>query len=177
MIGGLLVSTTLFADAPGLALVYDRALRLERWVWITPACSKASPRPTEVLKQLVARAKRESQGARARWHLINQAEFAERAARVRARNENRGTSELVALVSAGEVLPAVQQRHAQTLTRFASRCKRLRLSEGLAGVASDSGQTPIHCHVFSRSQPTDWSCWSSTPMSRPELGVVLMDFN
>ena len=32
VICGLLVSTTLFADPPGAALVYDRALRLERWV-------------------------------------------------------------------------------------------------------------------------------------------------
>ena len=44
-------------------------------------------------------------------------------------------------------------------------------------VASDSGQTPIHCHVLSRSQPTDWSGWSSsTPVSRPELGVVSLGF-
>ena len=130
LIGGLLVSTTLFADPPGPALVYDRALRLERWMWITPACSRASPKTTEVLQLLVARSG--PQGARARWHLINQAEFAERAARARA--QKRGTSELVTLVSTGEVLPAVQQRHAQTLTRFASGSKWLCLSEGLAGV-------------------------------------------
>ena len=130
----LLVSTSLFADPPGPALVYDRALRLERKVLLSPACSRASPRTTEVLKQLVARAGGGPQGARARWRLINQAEFAERAARARARNQNRGTSELVALVSTGEVLPAEQQRHAQTLTRFASRCKRLISSEELAGV-------------------------------------------
>ena len=84
-----------------------------------------------MLKQLVARAG--SQGARARWRLINQAEFAERAARARAHTQKRGASELVVVVSTGEVLPAEQQRHAQTLTRFASGCQRLRLSEGVVG--------------------------------------------
>ena len=130
LIGGLLVSTTLFAYPPGPALVYDRALRLERRVWISPVSGKALLRTTEVLKQLMARAGRESHGTR--WHLINQAELSERAAR--ARHQKRGTSEPVASVTAGEVLPAVQQRRAQSLGRFASGCKRLRLSEGFAGV-------------------------------------------
>jgi len=132
LIGGLVVSTTFFADPPGPVIVYDRALRLTRRVWISPACTETSPRTIDLLKQHVARARSESQGTR--WNLISWEEFSERAAR--ARNQHRRSSELVALVTAGEmgVLSEDQRRHAQTLSRFASGVKRLRLSEGLAGV-------------------------------------------
>ena len=134
LIGGLIVSTTFFADPPGPAISYHRALRLDRRVWISPACQRASPLTIKVITQLVARARESSQGTR--WHLIDEAGFFAQAAR-RQQRRRRGTSELVALVATREVLePAAAQQHSLTLSRFASRCKRvLSTSDGFtAGV-------------------------------------------
>ena len=77
----------------------------------------------------MARARCEAQGAR--WHLISQAEFSKRV----APSPKRHQETLVALVTTTEmeVLPADQRHHAQTLSKFASKCKRLCLMEGRAG--------------------------------------------
>ena len=100
-------------------------------MWISPTCARAAPQTIDLLKKHVARAKCEAQGTR--WHLISQAEFSERVARARQSRKRQET--LVALVTATdtEVLPAEQQHHAQSLSEFASKCKRLRLMEGRAG--------------------------------------------
>ena len=63
-------------------------------------------RPVYLLKQRVARAKSESQGGR--WHLISRAEFSKRADR--ARNQRRRSSELVDLVTIGEMAMGSFQR-------------------------------------------------------------------
>ena len=120
-------------EVQGMILTTSALVGNSFWeILISTYCARASPRTTEVFKQHVARAKSESQGAR--WHLISQAEFL--FPRRRAPNLNRGSAEFVVLVPIGDigVLPADQRRHAQSLHRFASGCKRLRLSEGLAGV-------------------------------------------
>ncbi|MFM7989334.1 MAG: hypothetical protein ACKPKO_59475, partial [Candidatus Fonsibacter sp.] len=71
LIGGLIVPTTFFSDPPGPIIFYHRALRLDRWVWISPACQTASPLTVKVFMQLVARARESSQGTR--WRLIDEA--------------------------------------------------------------------------------------------------------
>ena len=99
LVGGPFVSTTLCANPPGPCIVFDRALHLECWVWISRTCAGAAPATIDLLQQRVARAKSESQGAR--WHLISRAEFSKRAAWTR--NQCRRSSELVAVVTAGEM--------------------------------------------------------------------------
>jgi hypothetical protein len=86
----------------------------------------------DLIKKLLATSKFDPLGSR--WTLIDRAAFALHVANIRGNRRRIG--ELVALVSSAERgrLSAGEQRHCMSLSQFASKCKRLLLSEGLAGV-------------------------------------------
>ena len=58
LIGGLVVSTAYFLNPPGPVLRYDRALRLNRRVWISDSFRRASPVTVQLLVKAVAAGRR-----------------------------------------------------------------------------------------------------------------------
>ncbi|MFM7984969.1 MAG: hypothetical protein ACKPKO_37180, partial [Candidatus Fonsibacter sp.] len=58
---------------PNPAISDHRALRLDRRVWISHDCQRASPLTTKVITQLAARARESSQGTN--WHLVDEAGY------------------------------------------------------------------------------------------------------
>jgi hypothetical protein len=129
LVGGIIVSTTYCVTPPGPVLRYDRALRLNRRVWISEGVQDASPTSVNLVQKSVVAAKSDMQGTR--WHVIDRADFSQRAERA----GHRRNSELVALVTSAErrALSEHERKHAHSLTSFASKCKRLLLSDGMGG--------------------------------------------
>ena len=121
--GRLLVSPKfLLEPGAGAAVRYDRALRLPRYIWVSPACSAKFGNALDVMRRLVAFSG--SDGApKSRWRWDTLDEFLVR----RNGRGVRGASELVALVLPAEV-DAPSLRHVPnrtTVMDFVRRCAKI----------------------------------------------------
>jgi len=95
MKGGLVVSPAWWLSPPGIAVAYERALRLTRRIYVSAACQAAHPDGMLALRRLIALGRCETAGSKCQLER-NWETFQGRASH---RRTSRGQREYIALVT------------------------------------------------------------------------------
>ena len=129
--GRLLVSMGYMTDTRGhgVAIQYERALRLPRYLWVSPACEVRFAASLQVMRRLVQQAGTGTE-PRSRWKFDTSEEFLAR----RGRGVG-GQRELVALVVAAELTCADLRCYPRriTLPAFLKQCAKIKRAQCQVG--------------------------------------------
>ena len=128
--GRLLVSTDFLKGSGrhGVAIRYERALRLPRYLWVSPACEMKFAAALQVMRQMCQHAGTDE--PRTRWKFDTSDEFLAR------RRGKTGQRELVALVVERELANRDMRRYPgrTTVMAFIKRCTKIDMQGCQAGV-------------------------------------------
>ena len=129
--GRLLVSYDFLVNAGrGVVIQYDRALRLPRYLWVSPSCEVAFASALEVMRRMCQHAGTGDE-PRSRWKFDTSDEFLGRRGRGKS-----GQYELVALVVPHELKDRALRQYPgrTTLMTFIKRCTKINTQMCQAGV-------------------------------------------
>ena len=129
--GRLLVSTDFLTgrNGDGVAIRYERALRLPRYLWVSPSCEVKFAAALQVMRRMCQQTGTGDE-PRARWKFDTSNEFLAR------RGRCGGRRELVALVVSSELANRDLRQYPgrTTLMAFIKRCTKINMQRCQAGV-------------------------------------------